>query len=511
MFSKFELTDKGVELLNKVIAEKKTLKFTKFQLGKGEFSGDKKTLAQLVSKFDEFNVTQTSVLSDGITNIKGFYDNRNLSVASKLTEIGIFAQAGDETLTEVLFSYTNQPSTDAEAIPSKESYFSRTFSVMNRTDNVTSITFDLSIRQDKYNFGALEEMKAADYLDVGDKVALWGNTELGDSPFRLFIITNETQEIQLNNMLYAKEYLNLDDKQDKTDNGLKGTTKDVVENINESFWRVIPKYIGNSTTPTDLDTIIQEGFYLSTTATNKFEHLPPQLNRTAAAFYMKVSYNGNYAKQVLKHMSNNRLFIRTKNMSYWMDWVEVLTEESQLFLGNAGIKKVNKIQDNIPKNKNEGYIDDVTGKLYICFPEDGSNTTNDTTVSKNFIPADNISNAKYDILFGDKETEVIRVTSGSSQDVTIKNINNYKALIFYASTQDTDTWSSLTTPTIIDVYTFKTRLINSQVLENKSGFILPIYNNGEYITVNYLSDTKIRVVGSNISTGKATIHRIVGI
>lgn len=388
MFSKFELTDKGVELLNKVIAEKKTLKFTKFQLGKGEFSGDKKTLAQLVSKFDEFNVTQTSVLSDGITNIKGFYDNRNLSVASKLTEIGIFAQAGDETLTEVLFSYSNQPSTDAEAIPSKESYFSRTFSVMNRTENVTSITFDLSIRQDKYNFVALEEMKAADYLDVGDKVALWGKTELGDSPFRLFIITNETQEIQLNNMLYAKEYLNLDDKQDKTDNGLQGTTKDVVENINESFWRVIPKIIGNSTTPIDLDTIMQEGFYLSTTASNKFEHLPPQLNRTAAAFYMKVSKNGNYAKQVLKYMSSNRIFIRTKNLSYWMDWVEVLTEESQLFLGNAGIKKVNKIQDNIPKNKNEGYIDDVTGKLYLCIE-----TTTDITVTDKFIPADNINNA----------------------------------------------------------------------------------------------------------------------
>ena len=209
MFSNFELTDKGVELLNKVIAEKKTLKFTKFQLGKGEFSRDKKTLTQLVNKFDEFSVTQTSVLPDGITNIKGFYDNRNLLTPSKLTEIGIFAQLGDETLTEVLFSYTNQPSTDAETIPSKESYFSRTFSVMNRTDNVTSITFDLTIRQDKYNFGTLEEMKAADYLEVGDKVALWGNTELGDTSFRLFIITSETQSIQLNNTLYAKEYFEI--------------------------------------------------------------------------------------------------------------------------------------------------------------------------------------------------------------------------------------------------------------------------------------------------------------
>ena len=179
MFSKFELTNKGVELLNRVIAEQKTLKFTKFQIGKGDFSGDKKTLTQLVSKIDEFNVSQTNVLADGITNIKGFYDNRNLSVASKLTEIGIMAQLGNDSLTEVLFSYSNQPNTEAKTIPSKESYFSRTFSVMNRTDNVTSVTFDLTIRQDKYNFGTLAEMKAADYLDIGDKVTLWGNAALG--------------------------------------------------------------------------------------------------------------------------------------------------------------------------------------------------------------------------------------------------------------------------------------------------------------------------------------------
>lgn len=209
MFSKFELTNKGVELLNRVIAESKTLKFTKFQIGKGEFSGNKKTLTQLVSKFDEFNVTEKNVLPNNITNIKGFYDNRNVSVATKFTEIGLMAQLGDDSLTEVLFSYANQPTNEAETIPSKESYFSRTFSVMNRTDNVTSITFDLKIRQDKYNFGTLAEMKAADYLDVGDKVTLWGNAALGDSSFKMYIITDQSQPIQLNNKLYAKEYFKI--------------------------------------------------------------------------------------------------------------------------------------------------------------------------------------------------------------------------------------------------------------------------------------------------------------
>lgn len=235
MFSKFELTNDGVNLLNRVIAEKKTLKFTKFQLGKGEYEGDKKELSQLVDKFDEFNITQTSVLSKGITNIKGFYDNKRMEVANKLTEIGIMAQLENENLTEVLFSYSNQPLAEAETIPAKESYFSRTFSVMNKTDNVTSVTFDLMIRQDKYNFGTLEEMKSADYLDVGDKVTLWGETELGDTPFRMYIITDEVQDIQLNNTLYAKKYLYIDDKQDKIDNSLKTVSKEIAGAINELF------------------------------------------------------------------------------------------------------------------------------------------------------------------------------------------------------------------------------------------------------------------------------------
>lgn len=233
MFSKFELTNKGVELLNRVIAEQETLKFTKFQLGKGDFSGDKKTLTQLVSKIDEFNVSQTNVLADGITNIKGFYDNRNLSIAIKLTEIGIMAQLGDNSLTEVLFSYSNQPSAEAETIPAKESYFSRTFSVMNRTDNVTSVTFDLTIRQDKYNFGTLAEMKAADYLDVGDKVTLWGNAALGDSSFKMYIITDQAQEIQLNNLLYAKEYFKIIN--DLTTGGTdKAGSAEMVKKLNEN-------------------------------------------------------------------------------------------------------------------------------------------------------------------------------------------------------------------------------------------------------------------------------------
>ena len=417
MFSKFELTNKGVELLNRVIAEQKTLKFTKFQLGKGDFSGDKKTLTQLVSKIDEFNVSQTNVLADGITNIKGFYDNRNLSIAIKLTEIGIMAQLGDDRLTEVLFSYSNQPSAEAETIPAKESYFSRTFSVMNRTDNVTSVTFDLTIRQDKYNFGTLAEMKAADYLDVGDKVTLWGNAALGDSSFKMYIITDQTQPIQLNNKLYAKEYFKIvndlttggvdkagsaemvkklgEDKQNKTDNGLQTDSKEIVGAINESLWKIKPKDVGSSSVQSDLNDLTDLGLYRSQSANNLWLNLPNNL--TKASFYLEV-IGGNVEfgviNQIISFTKSSARYIRwgTKNTSgmgkpnEWGEWQEILTSDSRLFLGNSGISKVVYIQDAGTKTIGQGYIDKTTGKLYRCLK-----TNTDTSVTANFEPADNIS------------------------------------------------------------------------------------------------------------------------
>ena len=421
MFSKFELTNKGAQLLNRVIAEEKTLKFTKFQIGKGDFSGDKKTLTQLVSKIDEFNVSQTNVLADGITNIKGFYDNRNLSVASKLTEIGIMAQLGDDNLTEVLFSYSNQPNAEAETIPSKESYFSRTFSVMNRTDNVTSVTFDLTIKQDKYNFGTLAEMKAADYLDVGDKVTLWGNAALGDSSFKMYIITDQAQPIQLNNKLYAKEYFKIvndlttggankagsaemvkklgEDKQDKTDDTLETNSKKIVGAINEVNSRgylLLKKYNVEdiSLKPKELKTPAIQGNLVLTNkiSPNNF------LGYWSDGLWINTYNNSDVpiATQLLFSKGNNNIGIRKApnyNGDTWGEIYEILTTKSKSFLGTLGVNSFEFIQTPGTKTRYKGYVDGTTGKLYMCFPTDlTKDTVDDVTVTGNFILATNLDN-----------------------------------------------------------------------------------------------------------------------
>lgn len=399
MFSKFELTNKGVELLNRVIAEQKTLKFTKFQIGKGDFSGDKKTLTQLVSKIDEFNVSQTNVLADGITNIKGFYDNRNLSVASKLTEIGIMAQLGNDSLTEVLFSYSNQPNTEAETIPAKASYFSRTFSVMNRTDNVTSVTFDLTIRQDKYNFGTLAEMKAADYLDVGDKVTLWGNAALGDSSFKMYIITDQTQPMQLNNKLYAKEYFKIvnDLKTGGANNALSG---DMGKKLN------VDGYTGNGNGTFRLEnsnpsTIKKSGAYMFTNI--KGENLDFYPDRQENYYGFVSNYDkGNGGLQIIQQAVSKKLEMYARTSRYYTSdttdytgWEQILTNKNPYFLGNGGSDALRFIQDSGAKYRNWGYVDRDTKKIYICIPTDPSvSQVNDVTVTSNFTLATNFENSK---------------------------------------------------------------------------------------------------------------------
>lgn len=452
MFSKFELTNKGVGLLNRVIAEQKTLKFTKFQIGKGDFSGDKKTLTQLVSKIDEFNVSQTNVLADGITNIKGFYDNRNLSVASKLTEIGIMAQLGNDSSTEVLFSYSNQPNTEAETIPSKESYFSRTFSVMNRTDNVTSVTFDLTIRQDKYNFGTLAEMKAADYLDIGDKVTLWGNAALGDSSFKMYIITDQAQPIQLNNKLYAKEYFAIvndlttggttnalsgemgkklnTDKQNKTDSGLKTADKKIVGAINETLWACENFGLESGIS---LNSIQKLGNYSNSNYTYTFTDIPDEFKNSEFELYNRGSYGSalkGYKTQYIKLPRKNLIKMRTNKSNTDIDytpWVEILNEDSAVFLGTQGISKITYIQDAGQKTAGNGYIDKTTGQLYLC-----KTTNSDTSVTSNFVLATNIEIAKRQhftktILFD-------KPTGHGTGDITLSdNWENYDEFIVYGS------------------------------------------------------------------------------
>ena len=123
-------------------------------------------------------------------------------------------------------------------------------------------------------------------------------------------------------------------------------------------------------------------------------------------------------------VGNGKRFIRYYTTS-WSKWQEILSDTSDYYLGNSGISSVIFIQDTGAKTRNNGYLDKVTKKLYICSPKDPSvNSVNDTTITENFRLATNIENAK-------EPTTIMKFTKKelpSGQLITIipdNEINNY--------------------------------------------------------------------------------------
>lgn len=123
-------------------------------------------------------------------------------------------------------------------------------------------------------------------------------------------------------------------------------------------------------------------------------------------------------------VGNGKRFIRYYTTS-WSKWQEILSDTSDYYLGNSGISSVIFIQDTGAKTRNNGYLDKVTKKLYICSPKDPSvNSVNDTTITKNFRLATNIENAKEPITI----MKFTRKELPREQLITIiadNEINNY--------------------------------------------------------------------------------------
>lgn len=184
-------------------------------------------------------------------------------------------------------------------------------------------------------------------------------------------------------------------KQNKTDNTLKTKNKNIPEAINESLWFINPKMIGNTETETDLNTIIELGEYASSSVFNKFLNLPQGLPN---AFVLKVisSYgskgNTTYRIQIIGNRSFG-FYYRGSNdgsNSIWTKWTK-FTDDNDLYIKLGGLDNVLYIQDAGTKVRGKGYIDKVTGKIYVCKPIDPNlNSINDTTITMNFKLSTNI-------------------------------------------------------------------------------------------------------------------------
>ncbi|MGL6100036.1 MAG: hypothetical protein ACRC0G_10480 [Fusobacteriaceae bacterium] len=244
-FNNFNLTNAGVELLNRVIAEKKTLVFTKFEIGNGKNLNVKESVG-LSEKFLEFEVTESSSLPNGFTNVKGFFDNKNINFEKRLSEIGVYANIDGDVSTEVLFSYTTAVG-EGEMIPSfSNSHFSRVISIFNKTGDVENVSFNAVLDKNKYDFNTIAELQSASYLDVGDKVNVWGDKFLGDNKKISKTITKEPGGVQLKNGLFAKKHSEF-----LEDGGFGGTAADLKKEIDILYSYVSVETIGKSSLGSD--------------------------------------------------------------------------------------------------------------------------------------------------------------------------------------------------------------------------------------------------------------------
>lgn len=402
VFPSFKLTEKGEELLNISIGEGKTLTFTKFELGDGNTPSDFRKQTGLVNKFYEFPILNTSIQKDQVLRIRGYFDNKSFSQDKQLKEIGVFVKIeGNET--QYLYSYTNAGDTGDIIPANSRGFYSRTLDVANYIGYATNITFNIEQLRDRYAFNTENEMKVASYLKAGDKVELWGNVALGDSSFKMYIITDQAQPIQLNNNLYAKEYFAIvndlttggadnagsaemvkklgEDKQNKTDNGLQTDSKEIVGAINESLWNIGYKTLG---TVNDFNELTQSGVFFGRAEVGTLNS-----PYTQPFNFILINYNRSGLIEQTIITGVDDIVVRRQLGASWRNWEKTLRTNTKEFLGNAGISSIVYIQDSGTKTKDNGYIDKYTGKLYIA-----KETNTDVTVTSKFRLATNIENAK---------------------------------------------------------------------------------------------------------------------
>lgn len=239
MFPEFTLTTKGEELLNKAIGERKVIKFTVFKLGKGDIlaNEDIREIKDVKNTFKTVPVLDSQVLSNQMLKLKGYFDNKGLTEDTLWKEIGVFAQIGEDSLTEIMYSYTNAKN-EGILIPSetRSQSFRRTLDIRNYIGYATDITFNITELKDRYAFNTLREMKIATFLREGDKIELWGKENLGDESLKFYIVEEQNDNgILLENGLYANIYEDLEKKQNETDNRLLTVSKTIWGSLNELF------------------------------------------------------------------------------------------------------------------------------------------------------------------------------------------------------------------------------------------------------------------------------------
>lgn len=147
-------------------------------------------------------------------------------------------------------------------------------------------------------------------------------------------------------------------------------------------------------------------------------------------------------------------------------WNLQLTDKSKLFLGTSGISSVTYIQDSGTKTQGQGYIDKDTGQVYLCLE-----TNTDTTITNKFMSITNVELGKK-VKSGFWKLNPKQIGNNS----TVTDLNTIYERGFYTSTSYANKFINvpesnmgafeLTVSSITDSISHTTQLIKSIINNN---------------------------------------------
>lgn len=216
--AKYTLTNEGAKLLARNLAGEGELVFTTFRLGSGNFTGDVKTVTDMVNQFGSYPVKNSGTQGDNLTiRLDSLANNTGFLQQQELREKGFYCQLGNDSSTEVLYSYVSQADYETLIPAASIEKWERTFKVLAQVNDATNITVNYTEKKDKYDFNTVAEMVAASYLVNGDRIKLWGYHSLGDGGGHERVVYNTNKSgmaIRLNNSLFA-DFIDFDNVNSK--------------------------------------------------------------------------------------------------------------------------------------------------------------------------------------------------------------------------------------------------------------------------------------------------------
>lgn len=246
----------------------------------------------------------------------------------------------------------------------------------------------------------------------------------------------------------------------------QGNAQDLKDEIDEKYDESTYITVGNNSTNSiylfdgDIDKTPKAGFYYYGSGS---QNLP--FGKPGGLLYLPWKENQKFAKQLFIPDHAPYLLVRDMESTVSGNWEKIITE-TNIYKQIGGLSTINYIQDNLEKEKNKGYIDKETGKLYRA-----KENTQDTSVTSNFELVNIVSNSLKGIGY---EQKYRNYNYGTDRKCNTQYINdtNKPIVVYVNSKQSYDGGTVTAVVDEIEITSFNS-ILHQGAIFNLS-FIVPV-------------------------------------